>query len=74
MIICIYHTHPVTNGPNKRWLQKAARERPPSSTISNDRHKHSITHFGAVSFKGFGPEATTNAPVSIQADNNNYYY
>jgi len=47
-----------------RCLQKGVRK---VSAISTDNYTHNISHFGAISFKGFGPEATTNAPVSDRA-------
>ena len=66
-IIMAYQLYTLAPLYCTRCLQKGVRDRPQLSAISTDNYTHNISHFGAISFKGFGPEATTNAPVSDRA-------
>jgi len=47
------------------YLQTGAGDRPPPSSATHDAiNTHTICRFGALNFNGFGPDATTCAPVS----------
>ena len=35
-----------------------------AAMATDDKHHHKLTHYGTLSFQGFGPETIKSAPVS----------